>query len=106
MPSRMASMDSLVERTWSVSSIRRINFPPLFRASSQLKRAVRAPPMCRKPVGLGAKRKIIWLTIFSRFFFLNFILPFRHLRVKRDKIDRPQGALGAGGKAPLRGPKG
>jgi hypothetical protein len=30
--------------------------PPWWRAKSQLKSAVRAPPICRKPVGEGAKR--------------------------------------------------
>src|SRR5438132_2555910 len=36
--------------------MRRINCPPCLRANSQLNKAVRTPPMCRKPVGLGAKR--------------------------------------------------
>mgnify|MGYP001807202628 CR=1 FL=1 len=35
---------------------RRMNLPPILRAYSQLKRAVRAPPTCRLPVGEGAKR--------------------------------------------------
>src|SRR5204863_161093 len=43
-------------RDWSVSSTRRTNTPLFFRAHSQLNRAVRAPPMCRYPVGEGAKR--------------------------------------------------
>src|SRR5580692_2093600 len=47
---------SAVLRSWSVSSIRRTNVPPVFRAQSQLKSAVRTPPMCRYPVGDGAKR--------------------------------------------------
>jgi hypothetical protein len=46
----------LVERALSVSSILRRNLPPWWRAKSQLKRAVRAPPMWRNPVGEGAKR--------------------------------------------------
>src|SRR6266478_1234118 len=36
--------------------MRRINVPPVWRAYSQLNKAVRAPPMWRKPVGLGANR--------------------------------------------------
>ena len=52
----MDAMFSSVERERSVSSMRRMNAPPLWRAKSQLKSAVRAPPTCRWPVGLGAKR--------------------------------------------------
>src|SRR4051794_11596138 len=37
------------------------NLPPRPRAYSQLNRAVRPPPMCRKPVGEGAKRVTISL---------------------------------------------
>ena len=33
-----------------------ITVPPVLRASSQLKRAVLTPPMCKNPVGLGANR--------------------------------------------------
>ena len=33
-----------------------MNVPPCLRAQSQLKSAVRAPPMCRYPVGEGANR--------------------------------------------------
>ena len=33
-----------------------MNCPPCCRAKSQLNSAVRTPPMCRYPVGLGAKR--------------------------------------------------
>src|SRR5215472_9449209 len=36
--------------------MRRRKVPPWCRAKSQLNSAVRAPPMCRKPVGEGAKR--------------------------------------------------
>src|SRR3954449_10409420 len=36
--------------------MRRIIAPPTCRAASQLKSAVRAPPMWRAPVGDGAKR--------------------------------------------------
>src|SRR5689334_12301863 len=38
--------------------MRRMKVPPTWRAKSQLKSAVRAPPTCRKPVGLGAKRTL------------------------------------------------
>jgi hypothetical protein len=43
----MASIAAWVLRSRSVSSIRRMNSPPLWRDSSQQYRAVRAPPMCR-----------------------------------------------------------
>src|SRR5262245_58937149 len=46
--------DSRVERSKSVSSMRRMNVPPWPRASSQLKSAVRALPTWSAPVGLGA----------------------------------------------------
>jgi ribosomal protein L32E len=36
--------------------MRRRKTPAFLRAKSQLKRAVRAPPTWRYPVGLGAKR--------------------------------------------------
>jgi competence protein ComEC len=52
----MASVASGVERARSVSSILNRKVPPRPRANSQLNSAVRAPPMCRKPVGEGAKR--------------------------------------------------
>jgi hypothetical protein len=45
-----------VERFRSVSSTRNRKLPPWWRAKSQLNNAVRAPPICRKPVGEGAKR--------------------------------------------------
>ncbi len=45
-----------VERSRSVSSTRRMNLPPWRRAYSQQNSAVRTPPMCSRPVGLGAKR--------------------------------------------------
>src|SRR6266550_698778 len=47
-----------VDRVRSVSSMRSRKMPPWCRAKSQLKSAVRAPPMCRKPVGEGAKRTV------------------------------------------------
>src|SRR2546426_6587482 len=49
-------MFSSVERERSVSSMRRTKAPRWWRANSQLKSAVRAPPTWRWPVGLGAKR--------------------------------------------------
>jgi hypothetical protein len=52
----MASIASRVERALSVSSMRRRNLPPWCRAKSQLNKAVRAPPICRNPVGEGANR--------------------------------------------------
>ena len=52
----MLASDSRVDRSASVSSMRRMNVPSLPRASSQLKSAVRALPTCSCPVGLGANR--------------------------------------------------
>src|SRR3954451_21540229 len=49
-------MAASVERSRSVSSIRSSIVPPWGRGERQLNKAVRAPPMCRKPVGEGAKR--------------------------------------------------
>src|SRR5438128_552609 len=46
----------MLPRAWSVSSSRRMNVPPMWRANSRLKSAVRAVPMCNGPVGLGAIR--------------------------------------------------
>src|SRR5262245_12664104 len=43
-------------RCWSVSSMRSRYWPPRPRENSQLNSAVRTPPMCRNPVGLGANR--------------------------------------------------
>ena len=45
MASKIVCMEASVERSLSVSSILRTNLPPILRAKSQLKRAVRAPPM-------------------------------------------------------------
>jgi hypothetical protein len=50
------STDSSISRLVSVFSMRRRHSPPRPRAKSQLKRNVRTPPMCRKPVGDGAIR--------------------------------------------------
>ena len=60
IPSRIASIAGWVERARSVSSMRSRNLPPWWRANSQLNKAVRAPPIWRKPVGEGAKRVTIW----------------------------------------------
>src|SRR6267154_840856 len=56
IPSRITRTASSVERSRSVSSTRKMNLPPVRRAYSQLNSAVRAPPTCNSPVGLGAKR--------------------------------------------------
>ena len=61
--SRICSTFSGVERSRSVSSIRSTNWPPSWRATSQLYSAVLAPPMCSAPVGDGAKRTL--MTSFS-----------------------------------------
>src|SRR5688572_9417244 len=50
----MLASDSRVERSASVSSIRRMNVPSLPCASNQLNNAVRALPTWSCPVGLGA----------------------------------------------------
>src|SRR3954451_20343703 len=57
--SRICATFSGVERSRSVSSMRRTNVPPSWRAASQLNSAVRGPPMCSAPVGEGAKRRRI-----------------------------------------------
>src|SRR5215470_5048566 len=56
MPSRIASTDSDVERSRSVSSIRRMNTPFDLRANAHGYSAERILPRWMKPVGLGAKR--------------------------------------------------
>ena len=55
-PCRIGASAASTLRCWSVSSMRRTYLPPCRRAKSQLNSAVRTPPMCRKPVGLGANR--------------------------------------------------
>ena len=47
---------SCVERATSVSSMRRMNVPPVWRACNQLNSTVRAFPMWRNPVGAGENR--------------------------------------------------
>jgi hypothetical protein len=47
IPSRIACTDSAVERSRSVSSMRRMKRPPWRRAYAHEKRAVRAPPIWR-----------------------------------------------------------
>jgi len=46
-PERIGSSASSTFLATSVSSIRRMNCPPRWRAKSQLKRAVLTPPMWR-----------------------------------------------------------
>ena len=55
-PRGCSASDSRVDRSASVSSMRRMNVPSLPCASSQLNSAVRALPTWSCPVGLGAKR--------------------------------------------------
>ena len=52
----MLAVYSGLLRSLSVSSMRSRKEPPQWRANSQLNTAVRAVPMCRVPVGLGARR--------------------------------------------------
>ena len=52
----MELTEASVLRSTSVSSIRRIMVPALWRAYNQLKINVLALPTCRNPVGDGAKR--------------------------------------------------
>src|SRR5690348_5489806 len=52
----IASYDSWVLRSRSVSSMRNTSVPPWWRANAQLKSAVRTRPTCGLPVGLGAIR--------------------------------------------------
>src|SRR6185436_9054339 len=55
-PSKITLTASSVDRSRSVSSIRNRKLPPMWRAYSQLNKAVRAVPMCIMPVGEGAIR--------------------------------------------------
>ena len=64
----MLSVYSGRDRSRSVSSILSKKRPPWWRANSQLNTAVRAVPMCRVPVGLGANRTLTesgWTTLLS-----------------------------------------
>src|SRR5215211_709967 len=65
-PSMIAAMAGSVERSRSVSSMRSSILPPRPRAYSQLNRAVRPPPIWRKPVGEGAKRTTILSVMVGR----------------------------------------
>ena len=56
----IAASKASVDRSRSVSSIRMTNWPLEWRASSQLKKAIQAPPTWRYPVGLGAYRVRTW----------------------------------------------
>ena len=84
MSRRMICSFSGVLRSWSVSSMRRMKVPPVLRAQSQLKSAVRTPPMWRYPVGDGAKRR-------------------RGLPAMRRRVARSRGYGGAWGTEPARG---
>ena len=64
VPFRIALMAASVDRSRSVSSIRKMNAPPCRRANNQLNKAVRRPPMWRYPVGLGANRTLTSLMLF------------------------------------------
>src|SRR5271165_5987147 len=59
---RRSAINSSRKRSWlrstSVSSMRKIKRPPLLRAHKRLKKAVRALPRCKEPVGLGANRVV------------------------------------------------
>src|SRR6516225_2111969 len=56
--STMPSTASSLDRDASVSSIRRTNVPPVWRANNQLNSAVRADPTCNHPEGAGLNRTL------------------------------------------------
>src|SRR5665647_539007 len=56
MLSRITSTEACVERSRSVSSMRKIKSPPMARANAHGYRAERMLPRWMKPVGDGAKR--------------------------------------------------
>src|SRR5665647_39077 len=56
MLSRITSTEACVERSRSVSSIRKIKSPPIARANAHGYRAERMLPRWMKPVGDGANR--------------------------------------------------
>src|SRR5205085_2496270 len=87
MPSRIAWMASGVERSTSVSSMRRMKRPLLRLANAHANNAVRAPPKCRNPVGLGAKRvRTEELMVDTRWTSLR--LPAKVERGRHRRIDR------------------
>jgi hypothetical protein len=53
--------------------MRKTNSPPFLLAKSQLKRVVRAAPICKFPDGLGAIRTLT---------FIIFIIPYDMLKIK------------------------
>lgn len=97
----MESVYSCLDRSLSVSSMRNLNSPPKWRARSQQKMAVRPPPICKCPVGLGAKRV------------MTFFMSLSVLRVSGSRPAKARGrvprirphdkASQDAGKAPLRG---
>src|SRR5580692_10127456 len=85
-------MYSSVTRDWSVSSIRRTNTPPVWRAKAQSYSAVLMLPTCRSPLGDGAKR--------TRTRSLSFSVTVNHPVAERsDALDR-DGYLVAVGQRP------
>src|SRR5438132_10119279 len=54
--SRISASLPGMKRSWSVSSMRTMNCPCVWRAVSQAKSAVRTEPKCSAPVGEGANR--------------------------------------------------
>src|SRR4051812_43179616 len=67
MLSRMTSTASCEERSRSVSSMRRMNWPPVERAKAHGYRAERILPRWMKPVGDGAKRvRVVMTRLFSQ----------------------------------------
>src|SRR5438067_9700640 len=82
----MPSTHSSRVRSMSVSSMRRMNVPSVWRANSQLNSAVRAPPTWRKPVGDGAKRTLGLEATRSRY-----RRPVAWLRMAKTSVLTPQG---------------
>src|SRR5678815_5304917 len=69
-----------------------MNWPPMRRAYSQLKSAVRTPPMCSRPVGLGAKRVMVVMDSESGGARMVAALtgPHQHARKGRNSIDNQE----------------
>src|SRR5262249_20637966 len=87
---KISCSDCSVERSRSVSSIRRMNAPRLWRAKSHANNPERTLPMCSDPVGLGAKR-VRTVTI---------SLPFdRRRRLGSDVVDHAVDTFGLVGDA-------